>query len=307
MKFAYIAVLIAVLLASAPLLSSKSAWQREKALNRYARRMNLALTTEVRPRVISRIATYERSLLIGGVGGSLAGFGLGLVLSHPQNWGDWTPLTVFIGLGLGVMLATVTTATFSTLRTGPRQRIARTSAPRITDYVPPVERWYTPVALGCAGLVLLGATIALGIRVLHGDELQAAGMLLSSGAILGYLGFAAHLVAQHLTRRVLDAGQPAASQQELAWDDALRAATLRGLQLLPGSLATLSVLMTFVQLGAQVTNPPEFVAVVGAVGLILFVCAVAVALIADAVSRPSQHYRRRLWQPARPVGTPQGC
>lgn len=299
MNPAYLAVVIAVLLACAPLLSSTTPRQRRKALDRYARRMNLALTPEVEPRVIGRVAAYERATLIGGVIGSVVGLAVGRALPPAPDSGTWTPLAVLVGLGVGAMVATVTTATVGTLHHAPGRRVARISAPTMNDYVPPLERWFAPTALACAGLALLGAAIALSTGVVQSPDLSAADVFSSPGAVFGYLGAAGFLTARLLGHRILGAGQPAADQHELAWDDALRAATLRGLLTLPGALSTLSVLTTFLRLGAHVTNPPEFVGVIGGAALMLFICGVVMLATVDAFSRPSQHYWRQLWQPAR--------
>lgn len=296
MSLTYIAVLIAVLLACAPLMSSISTRQREKALQRYAKQMNLSLSPEVRPRVIRRINAYERASLIGGVGGSAVGFGVGLTLPQAPDSGTWVPLAVFVGLGMGMMLTTVTTATIGALRPAPGRRVARASTPTIVDYVPPLERRYAVAALGCAGLALIGAVVALATGVVRSDEMDAAGVLYSGGAVFAYLGAVSYVIAQVLSRRILDAGQPASTAQELAWDDALRASTLRGLLLLPGSLATLSVVFTFVRLAAHATYQADFVGLVGGAALIAFVCVVGCLVVIDARSRPSQHYWRRLWR-----------
>lgn len=299
MNPAYIVVALAFFLACAPLLSSTTERGREKSLDRYARRMNLALTGQVRPRVVKRIMSYERAAVAGGICGVAVGFAVGLALPEHIAPGDGTigPLLAVIGLGVGVMASTVTTATIGALRPVQERRIARLSVPGLGDYVPALERWFAPITLGCAGLALAGGVIALGTGVIRSDGLDAVGLLYSVGAILGYLGLATYLVARILARRILGAGQPATAEQELAWDDALRANSLRGLFQLPSALAGMSVLVIFAQVAAARTvNRADTLNFIGGSAFILFIAGALTLIVADLSTRPSQHYWRQLWR-----------
>lgn len=61
----WLIVLPFIIFAMVPFLSARKDPARAKALNRYARRMDLAITDDVRPTVIDRIRTHERFGLIG--------------------------------------------------------------------------------------------------------------------------------------------------------------------------------------------------------------------------------------------------
>lgn len=305
MNPAYFVVVVAVLLACAPLLSSATDRQREKSLERYARRMDLALTRYVKPRVVRKITTYERAAVAGGVCGAAIGLiaGIALPVHILPNDGTITPLLVVIGLGLGMMISTVAAATVSTLRAEPERRIARMTVPAVADYVPALERCFAPLALCCAGLALAGGVIALGTGVVPSDDLNPGQLLYSVGAILGYLGLATYVACLLLARKVLAAGQPATAQQELAWDDALRANSLRGLYRLPSVLAGVAVPVIFVQVAAaRSVNQADTLNFIGGAALIVFVVAALGLIVADVSTHPSRHYRRRLWQDSEQPG-----
>jgi hypothetical protein len=302
---AYLVVVVAVLAAGAPFLFSLSDRQRAKALDRYARQVNLALTPEVRPRVVARIVARERAFTGGGLVGTLLGLGVGLTLpSEPAVVGEGPGplLAVPIGLIVGATIATVFTSVASTLRPGIDRRIARPTAPALEDYVPPMERWFAPLTLACAVLALAGGVIALATGVLHSPDLQAADLLRSTGSVLLYAAVLAFAGGRPLARRVLEAAQPASSEQELAWDDALRSSTLRGIVQLPSVLAAASVTISFFEIGARTVDQPMIIGLLGVLGLTVFLTGSAVLLAMDLGGRPRQHYWRRLWRAGQPAG-----
>lgn len=221
MKPAYIVVLIAIFLACTPQLSSATERQRGKALDRYARRMNLALTPQVRPRVIKRITAYECAALVAGICGVAVGYAVSLILPGPSEPGSGNTAPLFVavavGLGVGVMMSTVATATVAILRSEPERRIARTSVPAVADYVAALERWSAPLALGCAGLALLGAVIALGTGVHHSDELNLIGgcaffLFIVAAVVLISLDGSSR-PSQHYGRRLWQHSQPTRVRQ----------------------------------------------------------------------------------------------
>jgi len=296
----YIAILVIAAAAGAPLLLSLGDRQRERALDRYARQVNLRLTDEVRPRVIRRILVQERATLIGGIGGALIGLGLAFVLpvhrSPSASGADMRALLALITAVLGAVVAPAITAVRATVGDRPGPRIARGSTPSLTDYVPTLERAASWIAPAGAALTIIGGWTALQTGVLRSDTLRPAGVLATLGAIFGYLAIASIMISRLLAGRVLQAGQPAGSEQELAWDDALRAGTLRALVQLPVAFGVASMLLTILEVGTRIDSPPDWASLVGGITLVTITVAGITALVIDQGARPGQHYWRRLWQ-----------
>ncbi|GGL69078.1 hypothetical protein GCM10011575_29640 [Microlunatus endophyticus] len=301
MFISYVAVGVCLLAGSAPLLLTTNDKQRQKALDRYARKVNLAITDDVRPLVVRRITIVERFTLIGGAVGGLLGLVLSVVL-RAAGATDWAAsFAILLGLAIGISFAPVGSVVLTTLGIAAGPRVARMTTPAVTDYVPRLELRAVPIALGCAGLAIAGGMVALGTGVLQGHRLDAVGVLVSPGAILAYvaaLGYAAALI---LVRVVLNSGQPAGSTQELAWDDAMRASSLRSLIHTPLAIAAASVVVTFLDVGSRTINQPVLIGTIGVAALVIFVVAMITVAVTDAASRPGQHYWRRLWQDADPV------
>ena len=286
-----------MILSGAPLALSKNPKQRQKALDRYARKVNLAITPQVRPQVIRRIVTVERAAIAGSGCGAILGLALGIALG--DRWltgmgGSSTPLLILISAALGAVVAPACTAAVLSCQRRPGPRIARVSSPEVSDYVPELERWSAPVALIGAGCTLAAGWIGLQSGVLSSDSLSAGQVFTTVGAVLGYLALIGFIAGIVLRRRVLQTGQPAATEQELAWDDALRANTLRGMAQLPFVLALASILVTVLDVGTR-TVPQGLLGLLGVTGLLTIMVLSTVGIVLDVSSRPSQHYWRRLW------------
>jgi hypothetical protein len=99
------------------------------------------------------------------------------------------------------------------------------------------------------------------------------------------------VAAEIVGRRLLDLPQYATSTLELAWDDALRARTLRDLVSVPLLVGTYLPMVAL--LGAWLTPGGQAAFSVGWSSVMLAPLVVGVAVA--QVRRPERHYRRRLW------------
>lgn len=285
------------LLLQAPYLLKKKS--REAGLDGYARGVNLALTPEVRARVIERIVLRERGAIIGYCSGLLIGLVLYFALPDSVTSGatEDSALTLpvmfgFFGTLLGIATGPVAAVTAMAARPTRGPRIARTVQPRLTDYVPPSELRSVTVAIVGAVLLFLACLIIVGP-----DGTGQQGPLISSvGAIYFYAALVIAVVGRVSSHRLLHAAQVAGSEQELAWDDALRAIALNGMTFSPQLLAMFAWinLSGFLVPDGLPTGVSILLAgLIATVGPVFFVT----RLIATKGIEPNRHYWDRLWAP----------
>lgn len=250
-----------------------------RALSRSA---GLALPDELAPRIRARVARRIRAVAAGASASiviSVALLATGL-LQPSQRIGDvWLVLgAYFAGMAVGAAI-NATTDRPTTDENGPR--LARSGAVSLADYVSPLERIGARVMVGLAALVLVVSLLATGLGPAR----------VTSGFAILALALASLVLFEIAGRRIVDRPQPVGSPTELAWDDALRAGSIRELVTAPlvvGAWGTMFV-------GADQLFSSQIINGLWAVaGLALAggYCAVA---IYSVVSRPQQYYLRRLW------------
>lgn len=295
MSFVFVCCAIAIVFSFTPLSSSKPA-KRGRELDKYARRLGVAVPVDTADRIIGQLIRRERALLTGGLTGIVLAVLTALLLPGGFDAG-YVPVLVFGGLGVGSAIgaALASSASALTSLTGPR--VARSSTPGYADYVPPLERWSGRLLPALALLAVLAAWIAFNVGALGDALLTSAYIWTSAGAWLAYAAVAGLLVSEALSRRILDRGQPAASATDLAWSDGLRAQALRDLHAVPTTLGFVSILATFLDIGSlsDYQGGGATAAIVGYALLTLLVSAGLTLLIVDLTSKPQQHYWRRLW------------
>lgn len=293
----YIVLGIALVAAAAPYGLARSTTARRKALDRFARRIDLALpTTPIEDeRVGMRLAARERFIAIGG------GIGIGIavlatVLLPSFHDDAFSLLGIFAltiaGIGFGAALSA-----FATTRELPNDvpRIARLSTPTLRDYLPALE--YVGTIVVVVGAVVV-PIVALPIGLLY-TGLDPADTV--TPIVLSFLAVASLVAVLFVARRLLDRGQRAGSTLELAWDDAIRATALRDLISVPLILGFAGMLVPLVTIinDVRVVRPYTDVDNVIAVGSVIVVCIVTfvalIAAIVSATSKPDRHYRARLW------------
>lgn len=295
--WAFIALAVVIVISAAPFGFARSATARHKALDRLARRVNLAVPTDAREeeRIGARLATRERSIAIGGGIGILAAILASLLLPGFGAY-NFSVMGVLILALVGVAGGAAVSA-LSTTRELPADvpRIARLTIPTVRDYLPRLESITATVAVTLAVVTTIAA-ITAGLTTTTALVADfALPIIVTVLAVLALVGVAV------LSRRIVERGQRAGSTLELAWDDAIRSTALRDLIGVPlvlgfaGMLVPLVVLIEDVPLTQPYMSENNVVAIV-AMGAVGFVVVVALGVaIASAASRPHQYYRRRLW------------
>lgn len=291
---AWIYVIIGAMLvaAAAPYGFARTETARRKAVDRLAKRIDLAVPTSPieDERIGLRLAVRERFIAIGGGAGLLVAILAALFLpGFDQN--NFSLLGIFLISLTGIAVGAGLSARRTT-RELPDDvpRIARLSSPTMSDYLLAVE-YRGEIAAVVVGVIVTVAALPFGFTA---DQAVLP-------IVVAVLSIAALVAALLLSRSILDRGQRAGSVLELAWDDAIRAIALRDLMTVPLALGFSSALVPLVTLISDVRlvqpyDSPDNVIALGAMGLVSLLVFVGMILaIVVLASSPQRHYRRRLW------------
>lgn len=243
-------------------------------------------------RVVARLRRRLTAAGAGTVLGSLlawslvpAGLGAGEIdLDVPVLLGG-----AFLGWAAGAGLATVLS---SRQPVGDGPRLARGREVSLADYVGRAERWSTVGACVLAPVVAPVTLLLVAVDVL-GAPPVVLGLVVAAGAVPPLLLGGALTAA----RGVLGLPQRAGSALELAWDDVLRAGSLRDLLAAPsyaglmGSVLVVGHVAT--TLPATLAPAAVSVLVAGVMAGVMVLLLVGAAVV--GASRPTSHVLRTLW------------
>jgi len=280
-----------------------------KQLAKVAARMSLPLTPEVEPLVRARLRRRAWGVGLGG-GLALAAV-LAVVLGVPELQGSpVAPAVVFVSgfAGMGVGAASAAAVAVPRPATD-AVRVARAAPPRVSDYVGPSERIGPRLVTGLA----LAAFVVCGIVAVTGlggafAPLSPGEWATSVAGVCVLIAVVGLVLTEVAMARLVDRGQPAMSELDLAWDDALRSMALRDLVTAPVVLGFVGVVGSMIVLGdAASGGGPGSLGnvVVGVLGLSFIVpLALAIGLAVWATTtKPHLHWWRTLWEPYRPSTT----
>ena len=265
-----------------------TARRREVEVFAFLERIGLPMTDQVYGRVNRRLWNRYKGALIG----SLVAVVVFAVL-YAITRGGW-PIGVAGTATTGVLgAATVLGGAVSALRqfTAPQPgapRFARVQAPTLTDYVHP--GWI------CAATILAVVSAGMSAALLLGVKPAALQVGLPLGAVsaLAVLAVAGIAAAAALSSQFLAVPQPASSELDLQWDDALRAYALRDLWIASIALSTAAFVAALSWL-LDFSSPYSYLGLL--VGL-----SPLVLLNLPVSRRPLS----RLWQPSR-ASDPSRC
>lgn len=253
--------------------------RRERLVLAFTERIGLPVTPEIVDRIDRRIRDRFVGFALGGLT-ALLGIGVAILIA-PQ----------FIPTGLagyaagGVLTAAMAAGgAVSALRQFPppgandASRIARIDTPILQDYIS--SGWQWAAAAGMSLGVALSAGLLTGALPSNPGN---AGLPFLGVLVLAGLSILGVIVAVVLSKELLAIPQPASTELELQWDDALRASALRDIWVASIGLATSTVVAASSWV-LETSSPSIYAtALVGTVPLILF-------------SLPaSKRSRQRLW------------
>lgn len=218
-------------------LGSRRTYQQKLVL-RFWQGTGLPMGTDtVAAAAARRIRTRTNGMMIG----DLIGIAVGAVVlylapsiaSPTAIWLLLAPL-VLTGLASGAVVASLSQSLFQ--RQADVARFARPTAVAVHDYVSPKRMLAAPVFILIAmALCSLGFVLAFCDRIDVGTFMGSPALPLLAVALIVFA------ISLGLERRVLNEPQPASSELELAWDDAFRADTFRGLRMFAAMIAWLAV------------------------------------------------------------------
>jgi len=248
------------------------------------RSVGLAVPTDLAAALAARLTrrsliTWVGSLL--GLGAVVAAVLLGVVNSSGELSSASDIWLIAGGIVIGIAAGAVVNALTlkSVMPTG--ERFARSGAVGVNDYLAPID------LVGCRVAVIIGALALLAWTIVSTDAFFTVGTVTILLAILSLAFF------ESAVRRILDRGQPVASPAELAWDDALRAMSMRSTATAPMCLGIWGALAVCIDLAGESTNDAGFATAVAA-GVVVFV-SIFIAAAVSIATKPQQHYLRRLW------------
>ena len=259
------------------LLLSRRRAGAERAVDKAANAAGLGVTPEIRPLLLRRIRIMRVGDLIGAaVGLALAALLVTLRTEIPvQTWA--VQGTIVAGGAAGGLIGGLV-ATHGL--PAPGRRVARDRAVRVADYISPIER-----AGALIGMLL---TALFGVLSLTLGSADARVAVATGVAVAGWLGF--ELVARLLIARP----QSADSALQLAWDDALRADSVRRLAGASGAVSLLSLLTatwfeTHALLPADEADGVVLAILVGVVAVLV------VLRLSPVRTGLGRYFRDRLW------------
>lgn len=295
---AVVAVLLITLVQLAPYVRARD---RLAAADRLARSVDLGLDPAVADVVAARLVRRERA-------GALGGLAVGLPVAW---WASWAlgsdaaatgALLVFVGLFAGRAIGCALVSWVESARRGAGgARVARASTPVHGDYVARLERW------GSWGMAAIAVALGLGLLVLDRvGVVELAGVPAALVVLCVVAPPAAVLLDEVAARWLLSRPQVARSQVELAWDDALRARTLRDMVTVTILVAAYAPIGLLAAVGDSLEGGWPANPAVGVVDglLLVLLAALGVLGLTSIAVRPQRHFRRALWplDHAVPVG-----
>ncbi|MDJ0348815.1 hypothetical protein [Cryobacterium sp. PH29-G1] len=272
---------------------------RRRMLNAYSQQVGLALVPEIVTTLSTRIYGRERAGVFGSVAGLVVGVAVLTAMGGARS--PWSGVFIVVAVTVGSTIALILSDSRSAFAPVPdAPRLARSVSPGLGDYVTPLDRAFS---LGLLALATLSYIAVLGVIAINPervfDDVSVRSILWPAGLLLA-LAAAASLLTWAAAGAMLGRGQPASTFIELAWSDAFRSTTLRGLVSIPGILAAISTLVLFLTLSQAITlaTPGSAGAILvdsfTIMGPVLFVALIGWSL-ASLRNRSTTHYLRRLW------------
>ena len=237
-----------------------------------------------------RILNRSRAMMAGGLAGVLTA--AAVVYLNPNAasasliWLVTLPL-ILIGMSAGAAIVALRASLFS--KNTEVVRVARPVTVTLSDYLSPARLRMPAMLLLAAGVLTLAA-FALGLSHLIDTEtfLRSAALPMLAIAIITLLS------GRALARRLLKQPQPASSELELAWDDAFRAETLRGLWMFGAILAWLAIAASGLGMlqGLDALHGTTWSLGLGSQ---LFIWGYLAILLTFSIGQAQRHFRFALW------------
>lgn len=292
MVWSLVAFGLIVTVGATPFRWRRTAAGREKSLDRYARRVNLALHPAVNALIMRRLVLRDRATLIGGFGGTALVVS-GYLIADPSDSWPFAALYAMAGITAGIAVAVaIGSVVFRVTNSADAPRYARVRVPVASDYTSPVLLW-----------LMRGSVLALVLFWLAFEVIIPSTAATTGGFSRPWIAVAvaatviAQLGAELAIRAILRSGQRASSPLELAWDDALRGQTFSDVLTVTPIIAVLASLAISFGYAASMSSMSTF-NIVMPISILFLV--VLMALVRGSETRFWTH----LWAPELSYGVP---
>lgn len=212
---------------------------QEKQVLTFWQKVGLPMGTErINASVTRRLRRSSTASALGAVAGYLLSLGILLMSPTPAFSVAYIWVVALPAILIGTTIFDVALAMRDTLFTqrGGTPRMARATAVFLRDYITP-WKLYTPLVLLGLAAILVAIAAALGGAGASAMDASLAGTSLPAlaTAVLVLLG------CVFAGRKIIGQPQPVSDALELAWDDALRADTVRKTGLLATAMSWLAL------------------------------------------------------------------
>jgi hypothetical protein len=205
--------LVFVLMAASSQIRAIQSWQ----MRRLAKRVGLGIPADLDRKIRRRVSSSRLWSALGGL--AALGIGLGIQVVIDAQTSPATFCGILIAALVGYHAGATVVSALHEIRRDTRSRVARIDRVDLDDYLPPGLR---QLAWALLALSLIATAIALSAipaseRWDFPAPQRVGGVALIAACLLAF---------EILGRRLVQRGQPAASTDELVWNDALRSSAL---------------------------------------------------------------------------------
>lgn len=245
----------------------------ESQFARVAMTLEMPVRADLADDLVRRNAVRLRTVAVGG----LVGFVLAVIplafatgLSYERS-----TLAALAATVLGWTVALCVTS-LRTLEPPRGIRVARATSVGLDDYLSPVSRLLVGIAVAVA---LVGVAV---VSLVSGTSALAS--------IAAAIALVTFVTAEIASRRIIAQRQPADSDLELAWNDAMRAQVVRDLYAAPAGFAGAAIVLAALSVAGSSIEGHAL----NVISLLLLVASLFARSIATHF-RVRQHVLRRLW------------
>jgi hypothetical protein len=280
------------------LISTRRPANLHRATLRFGTAVGLPLVTDevaasVRRYLRTRTTAHVTGALIGLMVSALLLFAIPSLGSGAFTWLIASP-SLLIGITVAGVIHTMRESLFRQSRDSPR--IARSTATTLRDYVSPWRLRLAPVCV-----ILAAVLCAVGLGLGAAGWIDATTFLRGAALPFFALSLVVTLASTSAQRRILLRPQPVADTLELAWDDAFRAETLRGLRLAQSLVAWLAA-ATAVFGMLQALDALAGTTLITGVGAQVFLLGWLPITFIFSYGRARTRFRERLWPDLATIG-----
>lgn len=288
----WVAAGLYLMIGASVLIANARPHAQQRAVEKFALNVGLPLPERLAEPIRRRMLSRRRTSTIGGMSGVTVSAIVFLVSPASTPEVVLSPLVVVAGLLAGWAIGTSVSA-FRTAagRTSPdRERYARAHAVELGDYISRAELWLArvPVALAVVAVAAI-ATLAL-VGLVHYSGMAA----LVGSIVVALVAVGTLIVGEVGGRQLVAMGNHVEAPEDLVWEDAVRALTIRELVGAPTFLGYYALLMAANPLLVSPDDGARIGFAIATLGIAMITLVVAIGMLVSALA-VKRHFLRRLW------------